>query len=143
MLTRESGRAKGAVAAAVIMLAAVAGSGWAIGSAAHAATDTPTPEAAVPGVAELCPDGKVPMLDIAKFPRPGVVGAESAAAAVASETTRSVAGAATFLPFGAGRNDPVWVTTENSSYIVTPTLDGGWFASPASLLACNSLNEIK
>lgn len=145
MLTRKFGRTKSAVAVSVIALSAVAGPGWAIGSAAHAATDTPAPESAAPSsaVTELCSDGKVPMLDIEKFPGSGVVGAESVAAAVASETTRSAADAATFLPFGTGSNDPVWVTTDNSSYIVTPTPDGGWFASPATLQGCNSLDEIK
>jgi hypothetical protein len=94
-------------------------------------------------VTELCPDGQVPMLDIEKFPSADVVGADSVLAAVASKMTRSAADAASFVPFGTGSDDPVWVTTGKSSYIVTPTPDGGWFASPATLQGCNSLDEIK
>ncbi len=139
------------VAASVVTLSAVAGAGWVIGNAANAAADAPRASADVSGavaapentVAELCPDGKVPMLDIENFPNGKTVGADSVAAAMASVTGTEAAAAATYAPIARGNAAPVWVTMGTSSYVVHPTLDGGWFASPATVQECNSIDDLQ
>lgn len=137
------------VAVSVAALSAVVGSGWVVGNVAHAdgsqvtASPSVSKRAAGDIVAQLCPEGSVPMLDIDRFPTADTVGADSVADAVDAVTARFTVDEATFAPFATGGDVPVWVTVGRSDYIVTPVEGGGWFASPARLEGCNSLDELR
>ncbi|MFT4288113.1 hypothetical protein [Nocardioides sp.] len=148
MSHNDFARRASVVAAAAVALLVAAGAGWTIvggAQAADAPADTSATSASDSSTSSgpaSCAGETVPHLDIEAFPDADTVGAKSVTAAVAAVTTRSVAETATMTPFGSADDAPVWVTTVDASYIVTPTPDGGWFAAPARLLGCDSLDEL-
>ncbi|MDQ6527308.1 hypothetical protein RB608_27080 [Nocardioides sp. LHD-245] len=148
MLKKHAGH-KTAVALSVAALSAVVGSGWVVGTVAHAdegnssASPSVSKKAAGDVIAQLCPEGSVPMLDIDRFPTADTVGADSVADAVDAVAVRFAVDEAIFAPFATGGDVPVWATVGRSDYIVTPVEGGGWFASPARLEGCNSLDELR
>lgn len=145
MSSMTFGRAQGVAIASLVALSAVAGSGWIVGGAAQAADESPAPAAPAPDgpLAELCPDGLVPMLEFAGPERGDEVGAASARDAVALVATRAVADRATYLPLAHGDNLPVWVIAGEATYIVNPMNEDGWIASPATVADCHAPDELR
>lgn len=133
------------VASALAVLAASAGGAQAAREDAPSMTVAREPNVAEPAAAAkapaapTCPAGSAPLLRIERHANATAGGAPTPQAALSMIAPSQQAAAA---PFSARPGAPVWFTLGDQTFVATSLLDGTWFASRATFVACKTHADI-
>lgn len=89
-----------------------------------------------------CSLGKVPLIDLARYPKQTSGGAFSPRAALREFRNLAASTRVRTKPLVAHPKSPVWVVANGNLYQATPLTDGTWFISPADFIRCVTPQEV-